>query len=237
MLPCKNAQMRRMVLCVKSRLGPETVGRSQKRVVCFDLGGVLLRGDPGLPGRLARLFGVSRVAIDRAVMDHAIADDLILGVQTPRAACAVLNGVFGTTISRAAFVRAWTRGLQSSTANVRFLRGLRRRHPDWTFATASNLDPMTHAKLLRSARWYREIETRYTSFQCRAAKPAAAFFRGLLRTLRCRPERVFFIDDKQKNTAGARRLGLATYRAIRGRPLGQSTWIRIHRWHKELADQ
>ena len=113
--------MRRMVLCVKSRLGPETVGRSQERVVCFDLGGVLLRGDPGLSGRLARLFGVSRVAIDRAVMDHAIADDLILGVQTPRAACAVLNEAFGTTISRAAFVRAWTRGLHSSTANVRFL--------------------------------------------------------------------------------------------------------------------
>jgi FMN hydrolase / 5-amino-6-(5-phospho-D-ribitylamino)uracil phosphatase len=70
--------------------------------------------------------------------------------------------------------------------------------------------------------WYRMVEEavclsrwlQWSFVSCRigARKPSAAAYRAVLEKLGCRPEALVFVDDREDNCEGARRLGIEAVR-------------------------
>lgn len=93
--------------------------------------------------------------------------------------------------------------------------------PELKFATASN-----HLSMIRD--WLK-LKEMYDKFFChivsediRCMKPSKEFFEVLIEKLRERPEDILFVDDKEDNIEGARRVGLKTLRYDGEKSLSES---------------
>jgi len=93
--------------------------------------------------------------------------------------------------------------------------------PELKFATASN-----HLSMIKD--WLK-LKEMYDKFYCHVVsedihfmKPSKEFFEVLIEKLRERPEDILFVDDKEDNIEGARRVGLKTLRYDGEKSLSES---------------
>ena len=91
----------------------------------------------------------------------------------------------------------------------RLLLKLRREYPIAILTNNFRNGPRTYAKILKiDLSPYTVINSSLIGVR----KPHAGFFRAALRRLRLKPEELLFIDDVPANVAGAKKLGIPSFR-------------------------
>lgn len=214
---------------------PETHGRP---AICFDLGGVLIGHKHDLLiARLASLFKITPRRLKSLLLGSGLADRLNIGEVGMYQVLQELCSKTRLSVSRSEFVSAWESGIRIREENVAVLDKVRRQYPDMQFAAATNLDVIKHDFLMHKALWYAELDYRHVSCLVCDRKPNLSFYSTLAHKLGCRPENVFFIDDKRTNIEAAKCAGLTTFTANRSQPLGEYFMHRLRHWIDERSKQ
>lgn len=181
------------------------------RVVCFDLGGVVVRICRTWEEACARVGVEVR---DRARFEapelrakrHAITDAYMSGRMPCDAYWEQIAGATGGLYSEdevRAVHLAWTRGEYAGIdAVIDRLNGT----PGITTACLSNTSH-SHWESLSTLGAVRSLSHRLVSHHMGLVKPDAAIYRAAERELGVRPSEVMFFDDLEENIAGARACG------------------------------
>ena len=199
--------------------------------ICFDLGGVLIHHQtPPLYARLAKLFRVTNLEIERLVVGSRLIDPLNVGEVEIGTIRNELEEKTGHAASMPKFIAAWEAGVRIRTENVSTLLRLRNLYPNLQFCALTNLDLIKHQFLIRTASWYVALDYRHVSCLVHDRKPHHSFYLSLLKHIGCAASQIFFIDDKRTNIAGAASMGITTYTARRTQPLGSHFERRVQSW-------
>ncbi|HLH10239.1 MAG TPA: HAD family phosphatase, partial [Terriglobales bacterium] len=79
-------------------------------------------------------------------------------------------------------------------------------------ALLSNMQLDMAKKVRAEFSWIKELHTAVLSYELRLAKPEAGIYEHCLRGLGTSPEETLFIDDREVNVEGARKVGLQAIR-------------------------
>jgi len=183
------------------------------RAVIFDLGGVILRTDDPTPrARLAERLGQTRAQLEDIVFANPVAQRAEEGLASPEDVWEYVRQALGLRPEEVRpFRREFFAGDRVDFGLVSLIRSLR---PAYRTALLSNtwivdlpqflsadlrIPPDTFDAVISSARQG-------------AAKPKAAIYQAALAQLGVPPEQAVFVDDNDRNIAGARAVGLHTIR-------------------------
>ena len=190
----------------KEKIEDRSNGKIKIRAVVFDYGNVLsLDQAPDAPAKMARLCGLplevfterfwhARLAYDRADMDgKSYWESVAREALTPH----VLEELYAIDSA------SWGNPNLSMLSWVEQLRGSGIR-----VAVLSNMPLEISLFLVENRSWLSVFDPLIFSCDLRLVKPEEAIYRQCLDRLHLPPEEVLFLDDKQVNVDGARKLGM-----------------------------
>ncbi len=185
------------------------------QAVIFDIGGVLVRTeDPQPREQLAQRFGLDRAGLDTLVFGSPAAQAVERGEQEEPAVWQAVQAQLG--LSPAAlqdFQDQFWAGDRLDEHLFAWLAGLRPRYKTGLLTNSWLCDPLTlfvtrfhqPETMVRAA-----FDAVISSAAVGVQKPAAQIYQAALDALAVRPEEALFVDDFERNTLAAGRLGLHT---------------------------
>jgi len=187
------------------------------RVVCFDLGGVLVRIHDGWRSACADTGIAYDALLDSEDFRAHVREALLaqqLGTCTAHETAAVMSAASGNHYSVEQFVTLHASWLQGLYADVEPLVESLRALDGVVTACLSNTDPAHWARLTdwRADAPYRPLGALHHAFascELGLAKPDAAIFEAVTRVLDVDPAQVLFFDDTPHNVDAARAHGWA----------------------------
>lgn len=181
-----------------------------KRVVVFDVGGVLVRIDWGmLTAPIRELCSWSDREIRTILLNSTVSEDFSLGKIRSTEFFEHVRGQLEIDVSYDWFVTTWNRPLQ---ANDELLRIVPELSALAVCVTGSNTNPLHHKYIHDALGIRRYFETWFTSYQLGTRKPSASFYLKVCGALRIDPNEMIVIDDEDENIRTAMRLGIQAIR-------------------------
>lgn len=117
-----------------------------------------------------------------------------------------LNQTFGLTISPAELETIWANETESMP-DALFLQTLKKvKSKGLKTIILSNTFPHTE-EMIKKKGWYDYFDAVYLSSSTGHAKPHASFFELMSGAMNLHPQEVLFIDDQEKNTQSASKIG------------------------------
>jgi putative hydrolase of the HAD superfamily len=180
-------------------------------LVCFDLGGVLVRIQPSWPASCA----AAGVPLPARVRDSRIAEELaelsrragVGEISAPHLFAEVAQRTGLTVEQTQRISRAWLIG--SYPGVPRLIEMMKQDHVP--IACLSNTHEH-HWQLLEDPAsteyaWFRSLDHHFASHLLHVAKPDPEAYAHVERTTGIRPDRILFFDDTPENCTAARRRG------------------------------
>jgi len=173
--------------------------------VFFDIGNVIVEFDGGLvlrdlawaarrhPLKIARLFWNGKL-IDRIERGKILPRELYKDLRDEME----FEGGFPN------FEKIWCGHFRLMRASVRLLERVSRRMPTYLL---SNTNRLHYASIKRSYAFPKKVKGEVLSYKVGARKPEPAIYRAATKMAGLKPKACLFIDDLQKNVAGAKKLG------------------------------
>lgn len=175
------------------------------KAVLFDADGVIQRRPRGWRDVLQEIVGPDGDA-DRLLASLFSAEDPALcgGLDFAEGLSDVLRR-WECPVPLARLLDAWTM-IEVDREATRIIRALRKEGVDCHLATNQEAHK---ARYMSEVLGYKDLFDREV-YSCRlgVAKPAPAFFRAVVDSLRLEPGRALFIDDRRENVEAARQVGM-----------------------------
>jgi HAD superfamily hydrolase (TIGR01509 family) len=117
--------------------------------------------------------------------------------------------ILDLTLSPEEFSRGWCDIFFPMEGMEQLFREVKARHP---VGLLSDTDPLHWDYLLANFPWLKLVERPTLSFRIGHTKPAPECYQEAVRSLGFEPAACLFVDDLEKNVAGARRVGMEAVR-------------------------
>jgi len=185
------------------------------KLICFDLGGVLVRLDPLSAQRtFLSLAPQHSETLERLLRDDFVHDQehfsenesFQLGHLSTTEYFSRVRSIIGEQHTDGQLKAALlTVIVGDEPETVRLLEPLSKIA---RLACFSNTHPLHWNYMLESFAWMSSFEIQMASHLCRIAKPAPGAFRAICEQAQLRSEECLFIDDRLVNVEGARNIGM-----------------------------
>jgi putative hydrolase of the HAD superfamily len=189
-----------------------------RRIVLFDLGGVVCRFSPDR--RLAALARASRLSVEdvhQRLFASGFDLDCDRGHYSLDQQCAHLCARLGVTGSPRELAALWAEGFAPDAEVLRLVRHVR---AGAATAILTNNGPlvqlMLHARFPELAAAFDHL---CFSYEVKSTKPEPRAFLGTLERLGASPGQCVFVDDAAQNVQGARAVGIDAVRFVSARML------------------
>jgi putative hydrolase of the HAD superfamily len=186
----------------------------ERRVLLFDLGGVLI--DNATFDELPSLLPDPPPR--EVLQDRWLSSEAVRSFERGEIGAETFAGRFiaewGMRLSRSDFIERfarWPKGPYEGALEL--LAGLRRRH---LVACLTNCNELHWARLTPVLA---QMDRAFSSHLCGLVKPDEAAFRHVVSALGCDPGEIVFFDDSARNVEAARGVGMAAYRVAGFGPL------------------
>ncbi len=190
--------------------------RHEIRAIIFDMGGVTIRpNERHIISHVAKILCVDKNRLEKTVLNSRFEDSIVTGKVNVdgfwKNICENL-GVAYDKKTAAVWINEYRAPVNAAVINL--IMKLRKK-----YAVASITDvSKTRVAYHRKRSLYKPF--RFVVFSCYAhvRKPHKKIYKIALKRLRLKPQECLFIDDKERNVKGARKVGMA---AIQFRNVGK----------------
>lgn len=176
------------------------------RAIVFDLGEVLIKLDFSRVNELRRLTKRAIDASIQAMNEWTLYDSFERGHLDEREFITRLNQELSLSLSAEDFRSIWNSVLKEPVPGIELiLTSLAQHYPLWAL-TNSNETHINHFKA--NYPWQRYFQAVLTSFELGHRKPELEIYKKMIQTVGFNPDEILFLDDREENIEGARRMGI-----------------------------
>ncbi len=176
------------------------------RVLLLDIGNVVVRWSaPRLVENLARASGRPTEMVARALIGSPLDGLFHVGRFTAAEFLAHANGALGTSVPADALAAAWNDVFDPFPEAEALVRELAPRVP---LVAVTNTNALHYEHLRRAFPILDSFRAVIASHEVGSRKPEPGIFRAALEAARCRPAEALFVDDLERNVAGAAEVGI-----------------------------
>jgi len=177
------------------------------RAILFDADGVIQRSSSEAFGVQLERLGVAAEHVDACLREiFEVERAALIGRADFAEVLVPVLEKWGAAGGAARLAAEWGCAIEVDATLLALVAQLRQQ--GWLCALATNQQHYRATYMTRAFAYDSAFDQCFFSYRLGAAKPDAAYFQAIVAALGCAPQQVLFIDDAEKNVAGARRAGL-----------------------------
>lgn len=197
-------------MATKSKANNPDAMRRERKLIIIDVGGVILDyNDRAHYSKMANNVGVAPALFVPAVFELILRMEL--GTLTVKDGERILAKKFGVNASDIKMEKEFAK---SSKPNRRVLELVNKLYADYRIAIASNINVGNYKVIFGKDGILKELkyDKMFASCYMGILKPAPAYYKFILRSMKAKPVDAIFIDDREPNIVAAQRLGIRSIR-------------------------
>jgi putative hydrolase of the HAD superfamily len=176
------------------------------KLVIFDLGNVLLKFDFTVAARrLEKVCSGDPMEVFNVLKDSNLARDWDMGILSPEDFYTGIQRHTGCKLSLEEFLPIWNEIFTEDRGTINLAMEVKKDHK---IMILSNTNPWHVAYIRTRYPWVRDFDGIIASCDVRLMKPDRAIYELSLEKAGVRPEESIFIDDLERNVAGAKAAGM-----------------------------